>query len=51
MTTYKVSITGTLKNCTCNYSDGEVITNDKPNIILTANNGYEFDGEFLYKSG
>lgn len=51
MATYKVSITGTLKNCTCNYSDGEVITKDKPNIILTANNGYEFDGEFLYKSG
>lgn len=51
MATYKVSITGTLKNCTCNYSDGEVITKDKPNIILTANNGYEFDGKFLYKSG
>lgn len=45
---YKVSITGTLKNCTCNYSDGEVITNDKPNIILTANNGYEFDGVYKY---
>lgn len=45
---YKVSITGTLKNCTCNYSDGEVITNDKPDIILTANNGYEFDGVYTY---
>lgn len=45
---YKVSITGTLKNCTCNYSDGEVITNDKPDIILTANNGYEFDGVYKY---
>lgn len=50
-TVYTVSITGTLKNCTCNYSDGEIITDDKPNIILTANNGYEFDGEFLYKYG
>lgn len=50
-TKYTVTITGTLKNCTCNYSDGEVITDDKPKIILTANNGYEFDGEFLYKYG
>lgn len=48
---YKVSITGTLKNCTCNYSDGEVITNDKPDIILTANNGYEFDGVYNYVRG
>ena len=45
---YKVTITGTLKNCTCNYSDGEVITNDKPEIILTANNGYEFNGVYKY---
>lgn len=47
-TIYKVSITGTLKNCTCNYSNGEVITNDKPEIILTANNGYEFNGVYKY---
>lgn len=45
---YTVSITGTLKNCTCNYSDGEVITNDKPEIILTANNGYEFSGVYTF---
>lgn len=45
---YKVTITGILKNCTCNYSDGEVITNDKPEIILTANNGYEFNGVYKY---
>lgn len=50
-TVYTVSITGTLKNCTCNYSNGEVITDDKPNIILTANNGYEFDGVFSLKRG
>lgn len=50
-TVYTVTITGTLKNCTCNYSNGEVITDDKPEIILTANNGYEFDGEFSYKYG
>lgn len=45
---YKVTITGTLKNCTCNYSDGEVITEDKPEVILTANNGYEFTGVYTY---
>lgn len=50
-TVYTVSITGTLKNCTCNYSDGEVITDDKPEIILTANTGYEFDGVFSLKRG
>lgn len=50
-TVYTVSITGTIKNCTCNYSDGEVITDDKPEIILTANNGYEFDGVFSLKHG
>lgn len=48
---YILSITGTLQNCTCNYSDGEVITNDKPKIILTANNGYEFNGVYKYKRG
>lgn len=50
-TVYKVSITGTLKNCICNYSDGEVITEDKPDIILTANNGYEFNGVYNYVWG
>lgn len=48
-TVYTVSITGTLQNCTCNYADGEVITDDKPQIILTANDGYEFDGVYSYK--
>lgn len=48
---YKVTITGTIENCTCNYSDGEVITNDKTKIILTANNGYEFDGVYKYLRG
>lgn len=50
-TVYTITITGTLKNCTCNYSNGEVITDDKPDIILTANNGYEFDGVFSLKRG
>lgn len=48
-TVCKVTITGTLKNCTCNYSDGEVITKDKPKIIITANNGYEFEKTYKYK--
>lgn len=48
---YKVSITGTIENCTCNYSNGETITTDKPNIILTANDGYEFDGVYTYVRG
>jgi hypothetical protein len=50
-TVYSVSITGSLKNCTCNYSDGEIITEDKPKIILTANDGYIFDEIFSYKRG
>lgn len=46
---YTVSITGTLTNCTCNYSDGETITEDKPKIILTANEGCVFDEVFSYR--
>lgn len=50
-TVYTVSITGSLKNCICNYSDGEIITEDKPKIILTANDGYIFDKIFSYRRG
>lgn len=50
-TVYSVSITGSLTNCTCNYSDGEVLTEDKPKIILTANDGYIFDEVFTYRRG
>lgn len=50
-TVYTVSITGTLKNCTCNYSDGEVITDEKPKIILTANDGFIFDEIYTYLKG
>lgn len=46
---YTVTITGSLVNCTCNYADGEVITDDKPKIILTANDGYVFDEVFSYR--
>lgn len=39
-----VYITGTLENCTCNYSDGEKMTSDSKNIVITANDGYTFNG-------
>lgn len=42
--TIYVYITGTLENCTCNYTDGEKITSDSKNIIITANEGYTFNG-------
>ena len=35
----------TFNNCTCNYSDGEFYSPDKP-ITITANSGYQFIGEF-----
>lgn len=50
-TVYTVSITGSLINCTCNYSDGEVITDEKPKIILTAKDGYIFDEIYTYLRG
>ena len=34
-------------NCTCNYSDGEFYSPDKP-ITITANSGYQFVGEFAF---
>ena len=39
-----VYITGTLENCTCNYSDGEKMTSDSKDIVITANEGYTFNG-------
>ena len=45
-----VYITGTLSNCICNYENGEEITDEKPFIIITANDGYEFDGNYSYTS-
>ena len=37
----------TFNNCTCNYSDGEFYSPDKP-ITITANSGYQFVGEFTF---
>jgi hypothetical protein len=36
-----VTITGSFENCTCNYSNNELVNIEK-NIIITANTGYEF---------
>ena len=37
-----VYITGQLINCTCNYTNGEEITEEKGDIVLIANEGYYF---------
>lgn len=44
-----VYITGELNNCTCNYENGEEITNDKI-VTITANTGYTFKGVYTYKN-
>ena len=46
----KVYITGTIVNATCNYSDGEVFKTSK-DIIITANEGYTFKGQYSYFDG
>ena len=45
---YKVVITGTFENSTCNYANGEPISREK-NIIITANSGYEFKNTYHYE--
>ena len=45
--TPKVLITGTLKNCTCNYTNNEVIVENK-DIVITADTGYEFKNQYTY---
>ena len=39
-----------LVNCTCNYKNGETLSLSKP-IIITANDGYEYDSDFDYEGG
>lgn len=43
--TFNITITGTFENCTCNYSDGETLDEEKP-ITITATTGYEFQEEY-----
>lgn len=44
-----VYITGELNNCTCNYENGEEITDDKI-VTITANTGCNFKGVYTYKN-
>lgn len=44
-----VYITGELNNCTCNYENGEEITDDKI-VTITANTGCTFKGVYTYKN-
>lgn len=44
-----VYITGELNNCTCNYENGEEITDDKI-VTITANTGYTLKGVYTYKN-
>ena len=47
----RVFITGTIKNATCNYSDGDFLELGK-NIIISANDGYTFEGtSYAYRWG
>lgn len=39
-----LTITGTIKNATCNYSNGENMNSNKP-IIITADSGFTFQNE------
>ena len=44
-------LTGNLANCTCNYSPDEELVPEKPQIIITANPGYQFLGSYtLYQN-
>lgn len=45
--TPKVLITGTLKNCSCNYANNEAIVENK-DIVITADTGYEFKNQYTY---
>lgn len=46
---HTVTISGSFINATCNYSNGDILSSEKP-IIITANSGYEFTGVYTYKN-
>ena len=50
ITSATVHITGSFENCSCNKSDGEPFGVGDP-IIITANSGYKFEGNFSFKRG
>lgn len=45
----KIHITGAFEHCTCNYSDGETISPDKPRLEIVADDGFVFLNEYHYK--
>ena len=45
----KIRITGAFEHCTCNYSDGETISPDKPRLEIVADDGFVFLNEYHYK--
>ena len=45
----KIHITGAFEHCTCNYSDGETISPDKPRLEIVADDGFIFLNEYSYK--
>lgn len=45
----KIHITGAFEHCSCNYSDGETISPDKPRLEIVADNGFVFLNEYKYK--
>ena len=45
----KIHITGAFEHCTCNYSDGETISPDKPRLEIVADDGFIFLNVFKYK--
>ena len=50
LTSYKLTITGTIINATCNYNDGDYLDSEIP-LVISANSDYEFKGGFTYKRG
>lgn len=47
---YEVEIVGDLINCTCNFSNGEIIDiSKKSQIIISAKDGYTFNGIYEYR--
>ena len=45
----KIHITGAFEHCSCNYSDGETISPDKPRLEIVADDGFVFLNEYHYK--
>jgi hypothetical protein len=47
---YEVEILGELINCTCNFTNGEIIDiSKKSQIIIKAKDGYTFNGNYEYR--